>query len=79
MIEYVQGSKLSEIWRDLSDQEVISVIRQLIQLESQMMSLSFPAGRSLYFSKDLDKIATRLGVPLDNKRFCIGPDTRLSL
>jgi len=58
---YVQGSKLSEIWRDLSDQEVISVIRQLIQLESQMMSLSFPAGGSLYFSKDLDKAGYTAG------------------
>jgi len=58
---YVQGSKLSEIWRDLSDQEVISVIRQLIQLESQMMSLSFPAGGSFYFSKDLDKAGCTAG------------------
>jgi len=47
LIEYVQGSKLSEIWRDLSDQEVISVIRQLIQLESQMMSLSLPVEASI--------------------------------
>jgi len=37
------GSKLSEIWRDINDEEVISVIRQLTQLES----LSFPAGGSL--------------------------------
>jgi len=38
LMEFVQGSKLSEIWRDLSDQEVISVICQLTQLESRMMS-----------------------------------------
>jgi len=44
-----------------------------------MMSLSFPAGGSLYFSKDLDKAATGLGMPLDDKQFCIGPDTRLPL
>jgi len=44
-----------------------------------MISLSFPVGGSLYFSKDLDKVVTRLDVLLDDKDFCIGPDTRLPL
>ena len=79
LMEFVQGSKLSEIWRDLNDEEVISVIHQLTQLESRMISLSSPAGGSLYFSKDLDKVVTGLGVLLDDKDFCIGPDTRLPL
>ncbi|PSR75399.1 hypothetical protein PHLCEN_2v9157 [Hermanssonia centrifuga] len=59
--------------------EVISVVRQLTQLESVMMSLSFPAGGSLYFTKDLEKFATGLDIPLEDERFCIGPDTRLPL
>lgn len=79
LMEFVQGSKLSEVWRSLSDQEVISVVRQIAQLESRMMSLSFPAGGSLYFIKDLEKVATGLGTPLNDERFCIGPDTRLPL
>ena len=79
LMEFVQGFKLSEVWPGLDDQEVISVVRQLTQLESRMMSLSFPAGGSLYFTKDLEKVATGLGIPLDDKRFCIGPDVRLPL
>lgn len=79
LMEFVQGSKLSEVWPGLDDQEVISVVRQLTQLESQMMSLSFPAGGSLYFTKDLEKVATGLGIPLDDKRFCVGPYVRLPL
>ena len=79
MMELVQGSKLSEVWPSLDDQKVISVIRQLTQLESRMMSLSFPAGGSLYFTKDLEKVAPGLGIPLDDKRFCVGPDVRLPL
>ena len=79
LMKFVQGSKLSEIWIDLNDEEIISVICQLTQLESRMISLSFPAGGSLYFSKDLDKVVTRLGVLLDDKDFCTGPDTRLPL
>ena len=79
MMELVQGSKLSEVWSNLDDQEVISVVRQLTQLESRMISLSFPAGGSLYFTKDLEKVAPGLGIPLDDKRFCVGPDVRLPL
>ena len=79
LMEFVQGPKLSEVWPKLSDQEVISVVRRLTQLESQMMSLPFPAGGSLYFTKDLEKVAPGLGVPLDDRRFCVGPDTKLAL
>jgi hypothetical protein len=78
-MEFVQGSKLSEVWRSIDDQEVNSVVRQLTRLESRMMSLSFPAGGSVYFTKDLEKVATGLGIPLDDKRFCVGPDMRLPL
>ncbi|KAF8189311.1 kinase-like domain-containing protein [Pholiota molesta] len=79
LMEFVQGSKLSEVWPSLGDQEVISVVRQLTQLESRMMSVPFPAGGSLYFTKDLEKVAPGLGVPLEDMRFCVGPDTKLAL
>ena len=78
-MQFVRGSKLSDIWPSLGEQEVISVVHQLTQLESSMMSLSFPAGGSLYFTKDLEKVATGLGIPLEDERFCIGPDTSLPL
>ncbi|KAF4566301.1 hypothetical protein EYR36_011718 [Pleurotus pulmonarius] len=79
LMDFVQGSKLSDVWPSLSDQDVISIIHQLTQLESQMMSLSFPAGGSLYFTRDLEKVAPGLGIPLEDKRFCVGPDTKLAL
>ena len=78
-MEFVQGSNLSEVWSLLDDQEVTSVVRQLTQLESRMMSLSFPAGGSLYFTKDLEKVAKGLSIPLGDSRFCVGPDVRLPL
>jgi aminoglycoside phosphotransferase (APT) family kinase protein len=78
LMEFVHGPKLSDVWRSLGDDEVISVIRQLTRLESRMMSQPFPAGGSLYFTKDLEKVASGLGVPLEDERFCIGPDTKLA-
>ena len=79
LMEFIRGPKLSEVWRDLRDEEVISVVRQLTQLEARMMSLQFPAGGSLYFTEDLEKVAMGLGVPLEDKRFSVGPDTKLAL
>ena len=78
-MEFVRGTKLSDVWLSLGEQEVISILRQLVQLESKMMSLSFPAGGSLYYTQDLEKVARGLGVPLEDERFCVGPDTRLHL
>lgn len=79
LMEFVHGPKLSEVWPSLGDEEVISVVRQLTQLEALMMSQPFPAGGSLYFTKDLEKVASGLGVPLEDERFCVGPDTKLAL
>lgn len=79
LMEFVHGPTLSEVWSSLGDEEVISVIRQLTQIEARMMSQPFPAGGSLYFTEDLEKVAPGLGVPLEDKRFCVGPDTKLAL
>ncbi|KAH6888898.1 kinase-like domain-containing protein [Coprinopsis sp. MPI-PUGE-AT-0042] len=78
-MEYVQGSSLIDVWRGLKDEEVADVVRQVTLLEGRMMRLSFPAGGSLYFAEDLEKVGLR-GVPLsDDERFCVGPDTRVPL
>ena len=76
-MEFVQGIDLSDVWFDLGENEVTQVLCQLTQLESKMMSLSFPAGGSLYYCHDLVKVSGRATVPLKDKCFCIGPDTRL--
>ncbi|KAG6851957.1 hypothetical protein C0991_004613 [Blastosporella zonata] len=58
LMEFVHGPKLSEVWPSLGDEEVISVVRQLTQIESRMMSQPFPAGGSLYFTEDLSVSAS---------------------
>ena len=50
LMESVQGSKLSKIWRGLNNEEVISAIRQLTQLESRMISLSLSLPVEAYIS-----------------------------
>src|SRR6266852_8860278 len=42
-MEFVQGTSLSDIWFDLGEGDIISISRQLAELESKMMSITFPA------------------------------------
>jgi len=42
---------------DLGEREIISDTRQLAQLESNLVSITFPAGGSLYHSQVLERVA----------------------
>ncbi|KAG2008851.1 protein kinase subdomain-containing protein PKL/CAK/Fmp29 [Coprinopsis cinerea AmutBmut pab1-1] len=75
---FVRGVKLSDVWYDLDESGMVYVLRQLVELEAKMMALSFPASGSLYYSRDLEHIGAP-GIPLEDQRFSVGPDTRLPL
>lgn len=47
-MEFVEGIQLSNIWFDLQEGDIISIMRQFAELESKMMSIASPAGGSLY-------------------------------
>ena len=78
-MELLRGTNLADIWFELNEEEIISVSRQLAELESKMMAISFPAGGSLYYARDLEKATGKPGIPLEDARFCVGPDTRLPM
>ena len=78
-MEFVNGTNLSDVWFDLEEQEIVSVVGQLVELEAKMMSVCFPAGGSLYYAQDLESVARKAGIPLKDRRFCVGPDVRVPL
>ncbi|KAH9984925.1 hypothetical protein BJV77DRAFT_1062084 [Russula vinacea] len=78
-MEFMRGMTLSDVWLELGESDIVSILRQLAQLESRMMSIPFPAGGSLYYAHDLEKVARRAAIPLKDERFCVGPDTRLPM
>ncbi|KAJ6587357.1 protein kinase subdomain-containing protein PKL CAK Fmp29 [Mycena sp. CBHHK59/15] len=78
-MEFMRGTNLSDVWMELKEPDIVSVLRQLVQLESRMMSIPFPAGGSLYYTNDLEKVARRTGIPLNDEGFCVGPDVRLHM
>ncbi|KDR81233.1 hypothetical protein GALMADRAFT_60691 [Galerina marginata CBS 339.88] len=84
-MQFVEGTNLRDVLYDLGDGDLISILRQLAELESKLLSMAFPAGGSLYYTEDLVNLArnasgpTKFGVTLKDERFCIGPETSLPL
>lgn len=82
-MDLVPGTNLGDIWFDLSEKARITVVTKLVELESRLFALEFPASGSLYYTKDLQAglgKAQCLAVNLSHDSdFSIGPDTRLSL
>lgn len=81
-MEFVKGTKLTDLWMQLKEADLASIVRQLVKLESYIMSIPFPAGGSLYYVHDLEKVAgEKTGIPISVKdeHFCIGPDVRLHM
>ena len=82
-MEFVRGTNLSDVWFELGEGEIVEIAEQLATLESTMMSIAFPAGGSLYYTEDLENLTARVsgpagpGITLEDKRFCVGPDTSL--
>ncbi|KAF9000330.1 protein kinase subdomain-containing protein PKL CAK Fmp29 [Cyathus striatus] len=74
LMDFVQGINLSSLWFDLEEQDIKTILCQVVELESKMMSIAFPAGGSLYYTNDLET-----GIPLEDKRFSVGPDVRIPM
>ena len=45
-MEFMRGTKLNDVWLELEEPDIVSVLRQFAQLEFRMMSIPFPAGGS---------------------------------
>lgn len=82
-MELIRGTNLGDIWFDLGEKARITVVTKLVELESRLFALEFPASGGLYYTKDLQSGFDNVKVPIAsatrNNDFCIGPDTRLGL
>lgn len=46
-MEMIGGTNLGDIWYELSEKARIEVVRKLVELESRLFGLQFPASGSL--------------------------------
>ncbi|KAL1939165.1 hypothetical protein VTO73DRAFT_10206 [Trametes versicolor] len=82
-MEFVKGLNLTDVWMGLKEADLASILRQVVELECRIMSIPFPAGGSLYYADDLERMTRRMTnttpMPLDGEHFCVGPDVRLHM
>ncbi|KAF5863007.1 Phosphotransferase enzyme [Aspergillus alliaceus] len=82
-IEYIRGRSLGDLWFDLSESDCSTIINNIVELETRLFDIRFPASGSLYYTKDLrpgvDRPPVRIEDLPSDDRFCIGPDTALQL
>jgi aminoglycoside phosphotransferase (APT) family kinase protein len=64
LMEYVQGTDFEPDMVYLEKDEIASLMDQIAKLESIMMSISFPAGGSIYYARDLKNLSGNKGIPL---------------
>lgn len=72
-----EGVSLGEKWLDMPRKDKQKVIDRVVDIESELASLDFPAYGNLYLRSDFP--AGRASYPLSSKQdpeglFCVGPD-----
>jgi hypothetical protein len=82
-MEYVQGINLGDIWFTLTRKQREKIVTSLVELESRLFALQFPASGSLFYSRDLADNIPRVPPRREDtdtwKDFCIGPDMSLGM
>jgi hypothetical protein len=83
-MDLIRGHNLGDIWFNLGENARIAVVTKLVELESRLFALQFPASGSLYYPEDLGADTDRVDVPAGTNfegehRFCVGPETTLKL
>jgi aminoglycoside phosphotransferase (APT) family kinase protein len=80
--EYILMKKLTrqplgDAWFDLSEQQRLQVLHDLVKLEAKLSGIRLPASGSIYYTRDLDHNIPKVNIPGLNSQFCISLYTRL--
>ncbi|KZF22528.1 phosphotransferase family protein [Xylona heveae TC161] len=80
LYEKVDGTPLSNQWFTMDNKTRTKIMRQIVRLEKQFMSISFPASGSIYYRRDLEPsdICVSLPEPQSTLKaeMVIGPTTQ---
>ncbi|KAE8149656.1 kinase-like domain-containing protein [Aspergillus avenaceus] len=73
IMEKLSGTPLGDKWYSMTPKEQYGVMKQIVELETRLMSLKFPACGSIYCQTDLPQ---EKNIPLSDENageFCLGP------
>ncbi|KAL8897818.1 MAG: hypothetical protein Q9207_007008 [Kuettlingeria erythrocarpa] len=78
IMEKVQGKELRGIWFDMTPQQTLKIVEQIVEMESLLFSIHLPANGSIYYKRDLPAELETVEIPGTGEfgGFCIGPEVR---
>jgi hypothetical protein len=76
LLEKLVGTPLSDQWFTMDNKTRVKVMRQIVDIETRLMSLSFPASGSLYYQKDLEKSESFIPMPTSHDQIVVGPSAQ---
>lgn len=73
LMEKLPGRPIGDTWFDLSEQERLKVLLQIVELETKLFTIDLPASGSIYYAHDLSPDTPKIDIPGFNSGFCMGP------
>jgi hypothetical protein len=72
-MEKLTGKPIGDAWYDLSEQERLKVLLQIVELETKLFAIKLPASGSIYYARDLHPNTPKIDIPGSDSGLCIGP------
>jgi hypothetical protein len=73
LMEKLPGKPLGDVWFDLSEQERLKVLLQIVKLETKLFHIDLPASGSIYYARDLSPSTPKVDISSSDGEWCIGP------
>jgi hypothetical protein len=73
LMEKLSGRPVGDAWFELSEQQRLQVVHDIVKLESKLFSIELPASGSIYYARDLDSDTLAVGISGTDNQFCVGP------
>lgn len=73
LMEKLPGRPIGDAWFDLSEQERLKVLLQIVKLETKLFAIDLPASGSIYYARDLPPNTPKIDIPGSDGGLCIGP------
>lgn len=79
IMEKLPGRPIGDLWFDLSEDQRLKIISEIVQVEVKLSKIDLPAYGSVYYERDLpaDMSRTAIAPTSDSKGLCIGPHAGL--
>lgn len=73
LMEKLPGRPIGDTWFDLSENERLKVLFEIVNLETKIFAIGLPASGSIYYASDLSPETPQVPLPESGDGLCIGP------